>query len=61
MATTAAVVNSKHYWCDIGAHVFPMEKYQRVVERQGMLDLERRERHPVLQQANAALFGCRKA
>jgi len=31
--TQAAVVYSKEYWCDIGAHVFPMEKYRRVFER----------------------------
>jgi len=36
MARAAAVVHSAEYYCDIGAHVFPMEKYgllrQRLVD-----------------------------
>src|SRR5262245_44078916 len=31
MRGTAAVVHSAHYRCDIGTHVFPMEKYDRVL------------------------------
>jgi acetoin utilization deacetylase AcuC-like enzyme len=33
MPTRAAMVYSTEYWCDIGAHVFPMEKYREVRDR----------------------------
>ncbi len=33
MATRAAVVYSPHYYCDIGPHVFPVEKYRLLLER----------------------------
>jgi acetoin utilization deacetylase AcuC-like enzyme len=33
MASRAAVVHSREYRCDIGPHVFPMEKYERVLAR----------------------------
>ncbi|HYM81096.1 MAG TPA: histone deacetylase [Candidatus Limnocylindria bacterium] len=32
MPARPAVVHSHDYWCDIGAHVFPMEKFRRVRE-----------------------------
>lgn len=31
MRGPAAVIHSSHYRCDIGTHVFPMEKYDRVL------------------------------
>ena len=33
MPAQAAIVHSREYWCDIGAHVFPMEKFGLVRER----------------------------
>jgi acetoin utilization deacetylase AcuC-like enzyme len=33
MPSPAAVVHSARYFCDIGPHVFPMEKYARIRER----------------------------
>jgi acetoin utilization deacetylase AcuC-like enzyme len=33
MSNRGAVVHSREYWCDIGAHVFPMEKFGLLRDR----------------------------
>jgi acetoin utilization deacetylase AcuC-like enzyme len=41
---SAAVVHSHHYWCDIGPHVFPMEKFglvrRHLVESAGLQEAD---------------------